>query len=202
MKNLILIGAGGHCVSCIDVIEKEKKFKIVGVLDKKKSRNIKYKILSKDENFKKIILKCKNILITLGQIKQTDKRVDLFNKAKKIGFKFPKVISPLAYVSKNAVVGEGSIIMHGAIVNAGAKIGKNCIINTNALIEHDAKIGDHCHVSTRATLNGGVELGKKSFVGSHSVVRQNIKIGQGSFVNANLFINKNLEKNSSVYEKV
>ena len=36
MKNLILIGAGGHCVSCIDVIEKEKKFKIVGVLDKKK----------------------------------------------------------------------------------------------------------------------------------------------------------------------
>ena len=202
MKNLILIGAGGHCVSCIDVIEKEKKYKIIGVVDKKKIRNIKYKILSKDKNFKKIILKCKNVLITLGQIKKTEKRVDLFNRAKKIGFKLPKVISPLAYVSKNAVVGEGSIIMHGAIVNAGAKIGRNCIINTNALIEHDANIGDHCHISTRATLNGGVELGKKSFVGSHSVVRQNIKIGEGSFINANLFINKNLEKNSSVYGKV
>ena len=157
MKNLILIGAGGHCVSCIDVIEKEKKYKIIGVVDKKKSRNIKYKILNKDENFKKIILKCKNILITLGQIKQTDKRVDLFNKAKKIGFKFPKVISPLAYVSKNAVVGEGSIIMHGAIVNAGAKIGKNCIINTNALIEHDANIGEGSFINANLFINKNLE---------------------------------------------
>jgi len=200
MKNIILIGAGGHCVSCIDVIEKEKKYKIIGLVDKKKLQNIKYKILRQDEDFKKIISKSKNALITLGQIKETDKRINLFNEAKKVGFLFPKIISPLAYVSKNAVIEEGSIIMHGAIVNAGAKIGRNCIINTNALIEHDANVGDHCHVSTRATLNGGVELGKKSFVGSHSVIRQNIKIGEGAFINANLFVSKNLEKNSSIYE--
>jgi len=37
MKNLILIGAGGHCRSCIDVIEAEKKYKIIGLIDKNKS---------------------------------------------------------------------------------------------------------------------------------------------------------------------
>ena len=200
MKNIILIGAGGHCVSCIDVIEKEKKYRIIGLVDNKKMKNIKYRILCNDKNFEKIISKSKNALITLGQIKETKKRINLFNEAKKNGFMFPKIISPLAYVSKNAVIGEGSIIMHGAIINSGAKIGKNCIINTNALIEHDAYVGDHCHVSTRATLNGGTQLGNKTFVGSHSVIRQNIKIGEGSFINANLFIDKNLEKNTSIYE--
>ena len=36
MKELILIGGGGgHCRSCIDVIEQEQKFKIAGIIDKK-----------------------------------------------------------------------------------------------------------------------------------------------------------------------
>jgi len=38
MKNIILIGAGGHCKSCIDVIENENKYKIIGVIFKKKKK--------------------------------------------------------------------------------------------------------------------------------------------------------------------
>ena len=36
MKKIILVGAGGHAVSCIDVIRQEKKFKISGLVDNKK----------------------------------------------------------------------------------------------------------------------------------------------------------------------
>ena len=32
---IILIGAGGHALSCIDVIEQEDKFKIAGLIGKK-----------------------------------------------------------------------------------------------------------------------------------------------------------------------
>ena len=32
-KNIILIGGGGHCKSCIDVIEAEDKFEIAGIVD-------------------------------------------------------------------------------------------------------------------------------------------------------------------------
>ena len=35
MKKIILIGGGGHALSCIDVIEQENKFKIVGIVDSK-----------------------------------------------------------------------------------------------------------------------------------------------------------------------
>lgn len=31
---ILLIGAGGHCPSCIDVIEQEGRFSIAGVVDK------------------------------------------------------------------------------------------------------------------------------------------------------------------------
>ena len=30
------MGGGGHCKSCVDVIESEKKYKIVGIFEKKK----------------------------------------------------------------------------------------------------------------------------------------------------------------------
>ena len=50
-KNIILIGAGGHATSCIDVIETTNKFKIIGLIDKKnknylKIGNKKYKIFN------------------------------------------------------------------------------------------------------------------------------------------------------------
>ena len=120
---------------------------------------------------------------------------------KKKGFKFPSIISPLAYVSHKAKVGEGTIIMHGAIVNSGAIIGKNCIVNSKSLVEHDAIVGNNSHLSTRSTLNGGVTLGKNCFVGSHAIIKQGVSVGKNTFINANLFIDKNIKYNSKIYEK-
>ena len=34
-KKICVIGTGGHAVSCIDLIESTKKFKIIGVISKK-----------------------------------------------------------------------------------------------------------------------------------------------------------------------
>ena len=199
MKKIILIGAGGHCKSCIDVIEIQKKFKIVGLVDnKKKFFMINYKIIGEDKELKKFSKKAQYALITTGQIKNSKIRESLFNKALNNGFKFPTIISPIAYVSKHASIGQGTIVMHGSIINAGAKIGKNCIINSKSLVEHDAIIGDHCHLATRSTVNGGVIIKNNTFIGSGSVIRQNIKIGKNCLVNVNLFVRKHLKDNSKV----
>lgn len=201
MKELILVGAGGHCLSCIDVIELQNKYKIVGLIDKKpKNKKFKFKILGKDEDLKKIFKKHKSALVTIGFIKDFERREQIFHNLKKIGFRMPSIISPLAYVSPKAKIGEGTIIMHGAIINSRAIIGKNCIVNTKALIEHDTFVGDNCHIATRSTLNGGVVLGNNSFIGSHAVLKQNIKVGKNCFVNANLFVHKNIKDNSKIYE--
>ena len=79
MKEIILVGAGGHCKSCIDVIEKQKKFKIIGIIDnKKKGYFLKYKILGKDDCLKKYYKKKSYILITVGQIKSSKLRESIY----------------------------------------------------------------------------------------------------------------------------
>ncbi|AII13907.1 sugar O-acyltransferase, sialic acid O-acetyltransferase NeuD family [Campylobacter iguaniorum] len=189
-ENIVLIGGGGHAKSVIDVLEMQGRFNIIGIID---SQNVgkmvlNYQIIGTDDDLKSIFKECKNAIISVGQIKSVETRIRLFELAKSIGFMLPTIISPLAYVSKHASLGEGTIIMHQALINAGAKVGKNCIINTKALIEHDAIVGDHCHISTASVVNGGVFVGEKTFFGSNSMAREYIEISQNSVIGGGLAV--------------
>ncbi|MCX5807609.1 MAG: acetyltransferase [Proteobacteria bacterium] len=191
MEDLILFGGGGHCRSCIDVIETENIFRIAGIVDIKEKLHQKvlgYEILSTEDDLAGLVERFKFFLITIGQIENAFVRIEKFDMLKKFGALFPVITSPRAHVSKHSVISEGTIIMHNVIVNAGAEIGRNCIINTGAIIEHDVVIGDHCHISTGAVINGGTRIGAKTFIGSNSATRQYIEIGESAFVKSGVTV--------------
>lgn len=190
-EDLILIGGGGHCRSCIDVIEMDGRFKILGIVDQKPPQDLAltdYPLLGREEDLPLLSRSCRNFLITVGQIKSSEPRMRLFKYLEQIDVILPIIISPMAHVSRQAVLGEGTIIMHHAIVNAGATVGRNCIINTKALIEHDVVIEDHCHISTAAVVNGAAKIERSSFIGSNSVVRESVVVGESSIVGAGVAV--------------
>jgi sugar O-acyltransferase (sialic acid O-acetyltransferase NeuD family) len=178
MQNIIIIGSGGHAVSCIDVVLSTKKFRIQGYISNKPNLDLPKSIkwLGDDKYLKKI-KKNQNILIGFANIgkKNLDKKIKIFKKLKKIGCKLPYIISKNSYVSKSSKIGCGTIIMHNVVINANVKIGENCIINTNSLIEHDCSIGNHTHVSTGVIVNGNCKIFEKSFLGTRSVIFNNLE---------------------------
>jgi sugar O-acyltransferase (sialic acid O-acetyltransferase NeuD family) len=188
---IILVGAGGHCCSCIDIIEQTGKFTISGLIEKKNAAResvLNYSILGYDdelEKFREFIDYC---LVTIGHIKSSKPRESIYQKLKALNFIFPVIVSKTAYVSKHAVIGEGTIIMHQAIVNAGAKVGNNCIINTHSIVEHDVVIKDHTHISTATVINGNVSIGSGCFIGSNATVVQGVKIPDDYFFRASQLI--------------
>jgi sugar O-acyltransferase (sialic acid O-acetyltransferase NeuD family) len=172
---ILLIGGGGHCRSVIDVIEAEDRFEIVGIVDQKElvgSFVFGYEIIGCDDDLESLFKDIKNAVITLGHLQDNSLRVSLYEKLKNIGFNLPVIISPLAYVAKHTTIGEGTVVMHQALINVNATIGKNCIINTKALIEHDVIVEDHCHISTGSILNGGVSVKSNTFYGSNATSKQ------------------------------
>ena len=190
-EKIVLVGGGGHCRSCIDVIEQEGTYDIFGIVDVRENIGKKvlgYPIIAADEDIPKICKDVNNFLITVGHIKSSSIREKLVKKFKGYDVNFPVIISPSAYVSPHVLIAEGTIIMHHALINCNAKIGMHCIINTKALIEHDAELGDYCHISTGAVLNGAVAVGDSSFIGSNTVINHmvnipsNTVIGSGSVV--------------------
>jgi len=200
-EKIILIGGGGHCKSCIDVIELETKYTIAGIVDIKEKLHqsvLGYNIFATDNDLPDLVKKYQYFFITLGQIESPEKRIRIFQTLKESRAKLPVIISPLAYVSKHAEIGDGTIIMHNVLINAGAQIGSNCIINTKALIEHDAIIGDHCHIATGAIINGGVKVGRGTFFGSNAVCKEYIEIGENAVIGCGTKITKNIFTNTSI----
>jgi len=201
MNEIILVGAGGHARSCIDVVETTQQYKIAGLVNKcdTKDRNLfGYPVLGPDEELAKLRNTFTHALITIGQIKDAKRRRSLFELLVRLKFTLPTIISPSAYVSKHAQVGNGTIIMPGAIVNANASIGLNCIINSTALIEHDAVIEDHCHIATGAVINGEVKVGAESFVGSGTITHQCISIGENCVIGAGVVLYKDVMANQTI----
>lgn len=195
MTPLLLIGGGGHCRSCIDVIENTGCFEIVGIVDPIQSSAasyLGYPWLGNDDELPSLLKQSRTVMITVGQVKSPTTRMTLFERLSTLGAEFPVIVSPRAYVSRHATLAPGTMVMHDAVINAGARTGENCIVNTLALIEHDASIGAHCHLSTAARLNGDAHVGAGSFIGSGAVVHHGVSIGDDCIVAAGAVVAKNL----------
>lgn len=191
INKLLLIGGGGHCKACIDVIE-STSFEIAGVVDKKKGKVLNYEVIGNDDDLENMIKEGRSFLITVGQIKSSAPRIHLFEKIKQLNGKLATVVASSATVSKYCTIGEGTIIMHQALVNSATKIGSNCIINSKALVEHDCTIGDHTHISTAAVINGDCVIGSRVFIGSNSVIAQGMHIADDVVIGAGSVVVKNI----------
>jgi sugar O-acyltransferase (sialic acid O-acetyltransferase NeuD family) len=183
----MLLGGGGHCAACIDVIEQQGKYRIAGILDRETLLGhslLGYRFLGTDADVPELVREGHNFLITIGQIRDAAPRRRLYELLAALQAPIATVISPRAYVSKHATVGEGTIVMHDALVNANAEVGRNCIINTKALIEHDAFIEDHCHIATRAVINGGALIKTGTFFGSGAITQEYAQSADNAFIKA------------------
>ncbi len=188
MDKLLLIGGGGHCHATIDVIETEGKFEIAGIVDDGKKIGdevLGHPVLGSGKDLKTLRKEFEYAFITIGQVRSPEARMNYFKKIVDLNFEIPTLVSPLAYVSKYAQVGRGTIVMHRATINANVCIGENTILNSHSLVEHDSIVESHCHISTGAILNGGTKIRKGTFFGSGAVSKELSESVEFDFIKAN-----------------
>lgn len=191
VDKLFLIGGGGHCRSCIEILENLSNYVIAGIVDLKELLGkdlLGYAYCATDECLPRLIDEGGSFLITLGQTTGICKRYDIFNFIKSNGGNLPSIVASTAFFSRRSELGIGTIVMNHSFVNCGVRIGDNCIINTKSLIEHDSIVSDHTHISTGTIINGNCCIGMHCFIGSGAVVSNgvtlcdNVVIGAGSVV--------------------
>jgi len=198
-NKLIIVGAGGHAAACVDAIESQRQYQIegfIGKVDQVGEVCLGYPVLGSDVDLVRYRDRVHFALVAVGGISDPMHRASMIKNVSDIGFQAPTVIAGTAYVSRSASVGNGTVLMHGVVVNARAKIGNHCIVNTKSLIEHDAKVADYSHLSTGVIINGGVLVGKSSFIGSGVMIREDVTIGENCFVGMGQSIVSNIADGS------
>lgn len=202
MKDLILVGGGGHCKSVIEVIESAGGYNIVGILDKPEfigESMLGYEIIGSDNDIAALSKTVKDFLITIGQIKSSRIRRNVYENLIAQRVNLPSIIASSARVSRHAKIGMGTVIHHNAFVNAGVSIGDCCIINSGATIEHDSFVGNFCHISTNVAVNGTCVIGNDTFIGSGTTINNNISIGSNCVIASASLIRNSVEDNAVAY---
>lgn len=190
-KRLVIIGAGGHGKVVADVARRMGCYGTIVFLD--------------DDNSVK---ECGGFPVvgTSGEAEHYQKEYDIFvavgnavirgrimEELKAAGAFVPVLIHPDSVVGQGVMIGDGTVVMAGAVINPDTQVGNGCIINTCSSIDHDCRIGDYVHVSVGAHVAGGVSIGKNSWIGAGAVIRNQICIAKDCMVGAGAVVVKDID---------
>jgi sugar O-acyltransferase (sialic acid O-acetyltransferase NeuD family) len=194
--NIIIIGASGHAKVVIDIIERQREYQILGLIDSYKPKGYKifeYEVLGTETSIPELMKRdCIQAgIIAIGDNAQRKHMVDTIAKIAP-EFKYITAIHPQAVIGKGVSVAEGTVIVAGAIINAGSIIKRHSIINTKASIGHDCILEKFSSVSPGATLGGGVHLNEGAIVGMGATILGKCHIGKYALIGAGALVNKDI----------
>lgn len=112
--------------------------------------------------------------------------------AEELDTTFATAIHPTAIVSPSVVIGEGSVVMQGSIIQVESHIGRHCIINTGASIDHECRIDDFVHISPHATICGNVKIGEGTWIGAGATIIQGVTIGRWAMIGAGAVVTRDI----------
>lgn len=189
MKDLIIIGAGGHGRVIADIAQKLGMYKTISFLDDGNAKEtMGLPIIGKTSNVEKYI-DTADIFVAIGNSKV---RSDFIEQLLAMGAKVPTLIHPSAIIGACVEIGAGTAIMAGAVINPCSKLGKGVILNTCSSIDHDCIIGDYCHIAVGVHIAGTVSLGDKVWLGAGATIKNNVSVCKDCIIGAGAVVVKDI----------
>ncbi|MCG8512368.1 MAG: acetyltransferase [Rhodospirillales bacterium] len=185
----LILGAGGHGKVVFDALRADDAWPRIAFVDADPHR-IGAQILGAtvlgDDRFLSEARKrgFSHFVVGVGSGGDNRPRRNLFEKGLEAGLKPATIRHASATRAPSARVGEGSVLLAGAILNPDCAIGRNVIVNTGAIVEHDCRIGDHAMIAPGAVVLGRARIGAGAFVGAGAVIRQDIPVGDYAVIGA------------------
>lgn len=186
MNRLIIVGAGGHGKVIADIALKKGYTNICFVDDNVEGECIGFPIIGKCCDLEFFNDTQTDFIIGVGNNAVRRKIAQTYN------VNWVAIVHPSAQIAINVAIGNGTVVMAGAVVNVCASIGEHCIINTCAVVEHDNVIEDYVHISPNAVLGGTVHIGESTHIGIGATVINNIDICSDCMIGAGSLVIKNI----------
>lgn len=182
-RRLLVIGAGGHAAVVIEVA-RAAGFTPVAALDPGGQQDVLGVPIRGGDDALESVLASGDIDAATVAIGSNMLRRRLAERLRALKCPTPALVHPSAIVSPSARMGDGTVVMALAVINARAVIGEDCIINTGAIIEHDCVLADGVHAAPRSIMGGTCRLGAKTLFGIGASARPGTTIGANVVVGA------------------
>lgn len=190
MNRLVIIGAGGHGKVVADTAH-AAGWKDIAFVDRgwpKRDLNGSWPVIAASPPVDGTALFC--------GVGHNATRARLFDACELQNA--PVLIHPSVILSPSATLGNGTLAVAGAIVNADTQIGRGVILNTGCSVDHDCILDDFTHISPGARLAGGVRVGQCTWIGIGAVIREGVTIGRNVTVGAGAAVIHDIEDGERV----
>lgn len=199
-KALVMIGAGGHAKVLASLV-RTAGLKLTGVCDPAlvASGATHWQgvpVLGGDDALTSLDRDAVGIVNGIGKMPGKDLRRIVYERVHAMGFDFPALVHPEAWVDDSVELADGVQIMAGCVVQPDCSIGVNSVINTRAGIDHDCHVGAHVHIAPGATLCGGIRIGDHTFVGTGTTIIQGVSVGANTMIAAGSLLTRDIPDNA------
>lgn len=207
MKNIIIVGSGGHGAELDDYIQfgnksgKGESYNIIGYLDDNPDNYHRYSFSApllgaiKDHEIR---TDC-DYLIGIANLKYRRTIVeDYLDK----GAKFVTYIHPESFISESAEISGGVVISYHCNIGPNVRIGRFSLVNARASISHDCEIGGFNFIGPNVCFSGFTSVGDENLFGINSATIPGIEIGSRNKIAAGMTLDKNVEDDSTVFYKM
>ena len=167
MKKLVILGFGGYGRTIEDVVLSAQLFDEVVFLDDN-ARHTKVKGPLAD--FEKFAGENVWFYPAFGN---NNLRVEWMNMIINSGAQIATIIHPDAYVSKTAVVENGTAVLPKAVVNTGSVVRSGCIVNFGAVVDHDVTIEKVVHLCINCVVKANNRISPFAKVEAGQVIQNN-----------------------------
>ncbi|EWT01124.1 serine acetyltransferase [Intrasporangium oryzae NRRL B-24470] len=194
----LVLGAGGHARSVVDVIGRrgDRVVAVVGAAEGGDWEPWGIERLDDDvAAFERIVAEGLRAAVAIGAV---EPRLAVVRAILALGGTVPALVAGTATVGGCSAVGHGTVVLEHAHVGPASRLGAGVIVNTAAIVEHDCVVGDGVHVAPGACLLGGVTVGERTLVGSGARVLPGITVGAGVTIAAGAVVTRNVPDDATV----
>lgn len=165
-NNLLIIGAGIYSLVAAEIAEDMRKFDRIDFIDDQTKISESGKaVIGTTKQLDQLLDGYNNVVVAIGN---PQVRMDLISRLEQNGnCRIATLISPRAYVSPSAQIGEGCIIEPMAVVHSKCVLESGCLVSAGAVINHGSRCCSGAHIDCNATVMG------------QSTVPQNTKVCSG-----------------------
>ncbi len=143
--NLLILGAGQYGMLVREVASSTGRFNRIDFLDDANDIAV-----GRIDAYGDFVAEYKYAFVAIGN---SAVRSSLLSKLESAGFELAVIVSPFAYVSPSAQVGDGSIIEPMAVVNTEVVLGNGSLVCAGAVVNHNAVVGDYCQIDCNGVVS-------------------------------------------------
>ena len=107
-------------------------------------------------------------------------RMQIYETAKELGYAFPNIVAPSAYISPYSKMGCGCVVLQNACIQNGASVGNGVLLNAGTEVHCDAAVGDYALIYTNSVVRTGATVGNFARIGSNCTICNNATVPDGA----------------------